>query len=239
MSYSAEPSSYGMFAADASADARIAFIRRTYLHLSGAILMFAGLEAIIFNTPALRDGILSLMFTHWWVAIVAFIGASWVAQWWAHNAASQGLQYAGLATYAVIQAIIFVPLLYVASRVGGPDSNIIPTAGLLTVVIFGGLSAIVFTTRADFSFLRVVLWLATLGAMGIAVAAAIFGFNLGVLFAGGMVVLASGWILYDTSNVLHHYRTDQHVGAALELFASVVLLFWYLIRLLTILNDSR
>ncbi len=36
-----------------------------------------------------------------------------------------------------------------------------------------------------------------------------------------MVVFASGYILYDTSNVLHHYRTEQYVAASLALFASV------------------
>jgi FtsH-binding integral membrane protein len=46
-----------------------------------------------------------------------------------------------------------------------------------------------------------------------------------------MIVLASGYILYDTSNVLHRYRTDQHVAAALALFASVAILFWYVLRL--------
>ena len=51
-----------------------------------------------------------------------------------------------------------------------------------------------------------------------------------------MVVLASGYILYDTSNILHHYRTNQHVAAALALFASVALLFWYVIRILIALS---
>ena len=48
----------------------------------------------------------------------------------------------------------------------------------------------------------------------------------------------AGYILYDTSNVLHHYRTDQHVAASLALFASLATLFWYMIRLLMILNDD-
>jgi FtsH-binding integral membrane protein len=51
-----------------------------------------------------------------------------------------------------------------------------------------------------------------------------------------MILLASGYILYDTSNVLHHYRTDQYVAASLALFAAVALLFWYVLRLLMELN---
>jgi len=64
------------------------------------------------------------------------------------------------------------------------------------------------------------------------------GFNLGVWFSGAMVGLASGYILYDTSNVMHHYRTDQHVAASLALFASVALLFWYILQLLMQFSSS-
>ena len=69
------------------------------------------------------------------------------------------------------------------------------------------------------------------------VAAVVLGFNLGLLFSALMIVFAAGAILYDTSNILHHYRTDQHVAAALSLFASIALLFWYVLRLLMRLRD--
>ena len=39
-------------------------------------------------------------------------------------------------------------------------------------------------------------------------------------------------ILYDTSKIIHSYNPDQHVAAALELFASVALPFWYILRIL-------
>jgi len=51
-----------------------------------------------------------------------------------------------------------------------------------------------------------------------------------------MVGLASASILYDTSNVLRHYSEDSHVAAALELFASVALMFWYVLQLFMSLN---
>ena len=51
-------------------------------------------------------------------------------------------------------------------------------------------------------------------------------------FSYAMIALACGYILYDTSNVLHNYRTDQYVAAALALFAAVMLLFWYVLRIL-------
>ena len=59
----------------------------------------------------------------------------------------------------------------------------------------------------------------------------IFGFELGTFFSVAMVGLAGASILYDTSNVLHHYPEDRYVGASLELFSSVALMFWYVLRL--------
>ena len=104
--------------------------------------------------------------------------------------------------------------------------------------VASGLTAVVFLTKADFSFLRNFLWLGTIGAMGVIVAGWLFGFTLGIFFSGAMIILFSGWILYDTSNVLHHYHPNQYVGAALELFASVAMLFWYVLQLLMSLNGD-
>jgi FtsH-binding integral membrane protein len=80
--------------------------------------------------------------------------------------------------------------------------------------------------------LRTGLSIAGFVALGLILCSAIFGFQLGVIFIGAMIALASGYILYETSNVLHHYRIGQHVAASLALFASVALMFWYMVQLL-------
>jgi hypothetical protein len=46
-----------------------------------------------------------------------------------------------------------------------------------------------------------------------------------------MIGFAGAAILYDTSNVMRHYPEDRHVAAALELFASIALMFWYVLQL--------
>jgi FtsH-binding integral membrane protein len=145
------------------------------------------------------------------------------------------MQYAGLMLYVVAEAIFFVPLLWMAQQYGGP--NVIATAGVITLVIFGGLTATVFLTGADFSFLRSALMLGGFAAIGLILCGALFGFDLGVFFSVAMVVFAGGYILYDTSNVLHHYRTHQYVAASLALFASVALLFWYVLRIVMSSRD--
>jgi FtsH-binding integral membrane protein len=103
---------------------------------------------------------------------------------------------------------------------------------MITFIGFAVLTAIVFLTRKDFSFLRGILFWGGILALVAIVGAVIFNFNLGVWFSLAMIGLAGGAILYDTSNVLHHYPEDRYVAAALELFASVALMLWYVLRLL-------
>ena len=59
----------------------------------------------------------------------------------------------------------------------------------------------------------------------------IISWNIGTWFSVVMIAFAGAAILYDTSKIMHHYPEDRYVGAALELFASVALMFWYVLRL--------
>ncbi len=227
--------SYGSasFAAFAGEAERTTFIRRTYLHLTGAVLAFIGIEMAIFQLAP--DGLLEQTTRwmvggwHWAIVLGAFLVVSTIANRWALTATSLALQYTGLAIYVVAEAIIFIPLLLIAQQVGGP--NVIMSAGLMTVLVFSGLTAIVFLTRADFSWLGRYLAFAGLVALGFIFGSIFIGFDLGMFFSGLMVALAGAYILYYTSNVLHHYRLDQYVAASLALFASVALLFWYILEL--------
>ena len=224
----------GTLVFEATDDVRAAFIRRTYAHLAGAIALFAALEWVLL--VPLADTTEKIIFAmvgtrySWLVVLAAFMGVGWLADKWARSATSRRMQYLGLALYVVAEAVIFLPLLWLASAL--VDSTIIPTAAIMTLAMFGGLTLIVFVTRKDFSWMRSVLSVAGLVAMGLIVCSILFGFELGTIFSAAMILLASGYILFYTSNVMHHYRTDQHVAAALALFAAVALLFWYILRLL-------
>jgi FtsH-binding integral membrane protein len=230
MSYAMDYPDHRM-AADAAADVRAAFIRRTYAHLAGALLAFTALETVLVNlVPAEMIGSMVSSRFSWLIVLGLFMGTAYVAQRWALSGASPGMQYAGLALYVVAEAIVFLPLLYVAVHFSAPD--LLPKAGVLTLALFAGLTFVVFFTGSDFSYLRTILYVGGVLALGIIVVSLFMGGGLGLWFSAAMVVLACGFILYDTSNVLHHYRTDQHVAASLALFASVALLFWYILRIL-------
>jgi uncharacterized protein len=226
-------STYGPqpYAANALPVARAEFIRRTYMHLGGAILAFVLLEFAIFQTSIPQMALQTLAGSRysWLLVMGGFMLVSWLATRWAESGQSEGMQYAGLGLYVVAQAVMFVPLLAIATLMAG--GGVISSAALLTLMLFTGLTVTVFTTRKDFSFMGSILTIGGFIALGVVVCSAIFGFQLGVLFSAVMVLFAAGAILYDTSNVLHHYRTNQHVAASLALFASVALLFWYVLRL--------
>jgi FtsH-binding integral membrane protein len=230
----------GLTAFAAPIDARLAFIRRTYLHLAGAIGVFVALSAALY-TSGVGEAIARWAMSGrgmWLLVLGAFALVGWLGQSMAHGARSSGTQYAGLAIYTVAEAIIFAPLIWMAAYLSaerGMPSPLVPAAAI-TLVTFAGLSAIVLMSKRDFSFLGMFLKIGGFVALGLIVCGAIFGFNLGLWFSGAMILFACGAILYTTSRVLHQYRTDQHVGAALELFAAVALLFWYVLRLLMQLN---
>lgn len=230
------------FAASADEWERTTFIRRTYTHLALAVAVFIAIEMVIFNAVPQNDLFRMAQWMtsgfNWAIVLGAFMVVSMLASRWASSSTSLGVQYAGLFTYVVVEAIIFIPLLLVAQKVGGDqNTNLIGMAGIMTGVVFGGLTVLVFLTGADFSFLGKFLALGGLIAMGYIFGGIFFGYGFGQVFMALMVALASGYILYQTSNIMHHYRTDQYVAAALALFASVALLFWYILQLVMASRD--
>lgn len=220
-------------AAQTMADERAAFIRRVYMHVALAVLGLIGVEALLLNTVDHR-AVLQLMFGtrfSWLVVMVMFMGAGYLARVWATSQTSTAMQYLGLALYVVAQAIVFLPLLIVANHLDR-SGVVIQQAGIMTAAVFGGLTTLVLLTKKDFSFLASVLTIGSWIALGVIVSAILFQFTLGLLFMFAMVALISGSILYNTSNVMLHYPTNMHVAAALELFADVAILFWYILQIM-------
>jgi FtsH-binding integral membrane protein len=207
---------------------RATFVSRTYAHLVGAIGAFTLIEIYLFQSGLAERITRTLLGVSWLWVLGAFVVVSWLASRTAHLAASKGAQYAALIAFVVAQAIIFVPLLYLADQTA---PGVISSAAAVTFLGFAGLTVVAFVTRKDFSFLRGILMWGGIVALVLIVAGAIFGFELGTYFSVAMIGLAGAAILYDTSNVIHHYPDDRYVAAALELFASVALMLWYVLRL--------
>jgi FtsH-binding integral membrane protein len=205
------------------------FYKKTYSHVALAILAFIVVESFLLKSETIVNFMLSLMQGYLWLAL---LGGFWLATNFAdklaHNTSKQ-TQYIGLGVYVIAEAFIFVPLIYIAMSYSDP--MIIQQAGLVTLFLFMGLSAVALTSKTDFSFLKPALTMGFFIAIGLIVAGIIFGFNLGLWFSVLMVVIAAGSILYQTSQLRYEYQPDQYVGAAVGLFASFMLLFWYVLRI--------
>ena len=111
-------------------------------------------------------------------------------------------------TILLLVAMVFFTVMMIGTRMAGQHMPAVQLMFLRGILMFGGLAA-----------------------MGLIVASILFGFTLGMFFSYVMVAFACGYILYDTSNVLHHFHEDSYVAASLELFASIALMFWYVLRI--------
>jgi len=211
---------------------RVEFYKKTYLHVALGVLVFIVVEYLFLHTEAITQFALSLTQGKMWLLMLGgFMLVTNMAENMAVKSTDINKQYLGYFLYILAEAFIFVPILFIA-KYFIKDEDIIQQAAILTLGLFTGLSAVVLMTKKDFSFLRTGIMVGGFVALGLIVAGLLFGFNLGLWFSAGMIVLAAGSILYQTSNLIHKYRTDQYVAAALGLFASLMLLFWYILRIL-------
>jgi len=209
---------------------RATFYKKTYLHVALGVLVFIIVEYLFLHSKTIVDFAFSLtQGKRWLLMLGGFMLVTNLAEKMSVSNTSRNKQYLGYFLYILAEAFIFIPLIFVAAYYAKGD--VLQQAALLTLALFTGLSAVVIITKKDFSFLRTALTVGGFIAIGLIVAGILFGFNMGLWFSAGMIILAAGSILYQTSNLIHKYRTDQYVGAALGLFASLMLMFWYILRI--------
>jgi len=212
-----------------SVDSRSVFITRTYTHLVGGILGFILVELGLFES-GLAPVIAQFMFGFNWLLILgAFMLIGWLASRTAQTSTNIGMQYFAYGAYVVAEALIFVPLLYIANA---KAPGTIDSATLITALGAGGLMLVAHQTRKDFSFLRAILMWGGILALLAMVGGLVFGFQLGTWFSVLMIGFAGAAVLYDTSNIIRVYPEDRYVSAAMQLFASIALMFWYVLRLM-------
>ena len=234
--YEAQMSWDQRVAADAAVSERVAFIRKTYLHVGGAIVAYAIILAALVNFAPVEwmvkafSGQIGFL-----ILFLGFMAVSQAAQYMAQGHFSKPTQYLGLVLYAAVTAFISWPAVYVCSTFPGYQ-GILPQAIIITLAIAAGLTLSVFVTKADLSWMGRGLFILGWLVPAVILAGIIFNFTLGLGFLFLVGLLICGFILYETSMVLHHFRTNEYVGAALCLFASIATLFRIV---LSILMSSR
>ena len=222
-----EHMNYATPVSEASVEDRSDFIWKCYAHVVGGILAFAAILAYLVSSGIAKE-IAPAMINNWLMTMGAFMLVGWGASHFAHRLVSRPAQYAAFAVLVVAQAIIFSPMIIYAYM---KDPSIIDSAAGVTVLGCVGLIATAMIIRKDFSFLRGMLVWGGMLALGGIIASVIFGFALGTWFSVAMIGFAGAAVLYDTSNIMLHYPQDRYVAASMALFASIELMFWYVLRL--------
>ena len=234
---------------------RVAFLRRTYALLGISLIAFAAITGGLMRYATQT----SLEFSSWaftgqfsWLMVIGlFMVVGYVAQRLARSETSRALQFLGLFVFVFAESVLLQPMLWIliakfgnAETIGftneglltGRAAAILGQAVVITLAIFIGLTLTVFVTKKDFSFLRGVLSIATFAVLGVIIASMLFGFSLGALFSGFVILIMAGYILQQTSMVMRDFPPTAYVAAALMLFSTIATLFWYVLRLLMSLN---
>ncbi|MDH3351590.1 MAG: Bax inhibitor-1 family protein, partial [Gammaproteobacteria bacterium] len=131
--------------AQASVEERSEFIWKCYAHVVGAILAFAAISVYFFQS-GISERIAMPMLERWWLVLGAFIIGGWGASHVAHRVQSTAAQYAALAFFVFLEALIFAPMLFIAYAM---QPGIIDSAAGITLLGCGGLIAVAMITRKD------------------------------------------------------------------------------------------
>lgn len=211
-------------AAQASIDERLSFIRKVYaLFFVATLFAIFGVGLGLSFTP-----LLVLAFEHPIIMFLLMIGGVMGAQAVRHV---RGLNLLALFGFTTLTGIVISPLVYLVMR-DNPASLL--QAGLLTVGIFGGLTAYTFISKRDFSFLRgmVVTGLIVVILAGLLNVFIIGSSAFSFAIAAATLLLFSGFVLYDTSNIMRRYPTNEYVAGALSLYLDAFNIFLAVLRLL-------
>lgn len=214
-------------AANASVAERMGFVRKVYgLFFTGILFSILGV-GIGFAVPSLMLAVIE----HRWIAFFLLLGAIVGAQ------AVRLVPVVNLIALFAFTTLIGIFISPVLAIIGVSNPNSIWQAGILTTGIFGGLTTYAFLTKKDFSFLNGMLTVGLIvvilsGVLNIFLASSAFSFGIAVT----TLILFSGYVLYDTQQIIHRYPTNEYVAGALDLFLDAFNIFMALLR---ILNGRR
>lgn len=223
--------------AAASPATRADFYRKTYLLVAASCAAFGLLLAGVLSVPEIVNPLTRLFFGSGGLGWLLVLGGFWLISMFANRLAfggvSAGTQLAGLGIYVVAEVLLFAPMLNVLMLQFGSAtlSEIVAPAAVSTLLLAGGLTATVFMTKTDFSFLRAFVSVGFFVALGVIVLTTLFGAGVGTWLIIALTAFIAVVILYQTWMVKTQFRPDQHVGAALIIFSGIATLFWYVIML--------
>jgi modulator of FtsH protease len=202
-------------------------LRNTYLLLSLTLLFSAGVAAFAMATNAPYPGII--------ISLIGIYGLMFLT--YKLRNSTGGL----ISVFALTGFMGYTlgPMLNMVTQNYANGSELIAMSLGGTGLIFLGLSGYALVTRKDFSFMGGFLTIGTLVA--IVAMIALFFFQVPALylaFSALIVLLSSGWILWQTSEIIHNGETN-YIIATVGLYVQIYNLFVSLLQLLTAFAGNR
>jgi len=225
-------------AAFAAASEKATFLKKVYGILFLGVLGFAATLWAAANVAPVNDlavGIGRLIYGNrwgWLIYMGIFIGGSMAVHAVAEKRPINAIAFAA---WVVVLALLIAPIVLFVNDVRGPA--IVSQASGITALVFGVLTVYVLWTGKDFSWLRGILWMIGGSLLIVCLVGLIGGFSLGLWVSWAIVALMAGYILYDTSLVLHRLPATMAMSGAVMLFTDVVLLFKHILILLASSRD--
>ncbi len=219
----------GGFVVDEPSEERLAFVRKVY-SLFFVALIFAAFGGLL----GIRYELSLFIFKHPWISLFLLIGGMLLVQ---SVRLVPGVNLFALFAFAIFEGIYAGALIILAAYLTG-SFDVVWQALILTGLVFSGLTLFVFATKRDFSMWGGFLFMGLLTFLGL-IFLNIFFFQsstMSIVISGGVVLLMAGFVLVDTSLIMRKYSTNEYIGAALSLFIDFIVMFWYILRLLMILN---
>jgi len=213
-------------------------------------------EAVEAQAVDVRARFVSAVYGLLFISVLFAIGGAWlsattgVGLWVVQNWLIMLVLYIGtiVGTYILrhkkpINMILMYSFTTVTGLFIGPVAMMYPgptlNAGVTTAIIFFALSAYARTTKRDLSFMGGFLTIGLFAVIGVIVLNIFIkssALQMGISVAG--VLLFSGFILYDTQNIMRRYPPNEYISATLALYLDILNLFWFLLQIFLAFSNN-
>lgn len=211
----------------------VTFYRKTYQTAGGCFLAWIAVLLVMFYSGAMFNIAGALLSVNWLIVLAVFFMATWGANILLAKD-DRSSQMFGAAIYILGYAVIFCPLLLLAAHYAGGMAVAVDTifgpALAVTILISFGLIIAGHTIKSDLKILQPIIAIGSIAALVAIIFASLTAFTLGSWFVIGMVVLMCISIFYQVSRFKYEYSYNQYFSAGVSLFASFVVLLWYIIQ---------
>ncbi|RIB21356.1 inhibitor of apoptosis-promoting Bax1-domain-containing protein [Gigaspora rosea] len=219
---------YGVHVSECSLNIRMAFVRKVYSILFAQIGLTTVVAAIFMHNDKVKYWVQE----NSWALIVSMIATFVILLLLMWKRRSYPTNFALLAAFTLVESYSLGTLVTFF------DTILVLQAFIITSGLFIGLTLFTMQSKYDFSgmfsFLYIGLWVVVIAGIVSIFIPFSTGFDLAI--AVFTAILFSGFVIYDTFNIMRRISPEEYVIAAVELYLDFINLFIAILRILNDLN---